>query len=299
MKGIVCTLLAYVLWGLFPFYFHALAGVDAMEILAHRIAWSLLFAAILLVALRRTAWIPKALRDRRTMLVFTASALLVGANWGIYVYSIVSGRTIEASLGYFINPLVSMILGAAFLHERLGRVQAAAVAIAAAGVAWITWSEGVAPVLGLGLALTFGLYGLIRKIAPLGSLEGFSLETMILAPLALLWIWHLDAGGELAFAAADLSTQLLLVAAGPVTAVPLLLFAAGVRLIPYSTTAIIQYVSPSIVFLIGVFAFGEPFGAGKLAGFALIWIAVALFLGETFVVSRRMRAAARERAAKN
>lgn len=298
MKGIVCTLLAYVLWGLFPFYFHALAGVDAMEILAHRIAWSLLFAAILLVALRRTAWIPKALRDRRTMLVFTASALLVGANWGIYVYSIVSGRTIEASLGYFINPLVSMILGAALLHERLGRVQAAAVAIAAAGVAWITWSEGVAPVLGLGLALTFGLYGLIRKIAPQGSLEGFSLETMILAPLALLWIWHLDAGGELAFAAADLSTQLLLVAAGPVTAVPLL-FAAGVRLIPYSTTAIIQYVSPSIVFLIGVFAFGEPFGAGKLAGFALIWIAVALFLGETFVVSRRMRAAARERAVKN
>ena len=233
------------------------------------------------------------------MLVFTASALLVGANWGIYVYSIVSGRTIEASLGYFINPLVSMILGAAFLHEQLGRVQAAAVAIAAAGVAWITWSEGVAPVLGLGLALTFGLYGLIRKIAPLGSLEGFSLETMILAPLALLWIWHLDAGGELAFAAADLSTQLLLVAAGPVTAVPLLLFAAGVRLIPYSTTAIIQYVSPSIVFLIGVFAFGEPFGAGKLAGFALIWIAVALFLGEIFVVSRRMRAAARERAVKN
>ncbi|WP_278999004.1 EamA family transporter, partial [Sutterella wadsworthensis] len=171
-----------------------------------------------------------------------------------------------------------------------------AVVLAGVGVLWITWTTGVAPWLGLMLAVTFGLYGLIRKIAPLGSLEGMVLESLLLTPAAAAWLWFLWSDHELAFISADLTTQILLVAAGPVTAVPLLFFASGVRRIPYSTSAVIQYVSPTMVFLIGVFAFGEPFSKGMLVGFLIIWAAVALFLGEMLLFARRCRNEAREAA---
>ncbi|MDO5532452.1 EamA family transporter, partial [Sutterella sp.] len=208
-------------------------------------------------------------------------------------------RTIEASLGYFINPLVSILLSAVFLKERLRALQKLAVLLAFIGVAWITWVKGVPPVLGLGLALTFGFYGLIRKTAPLGSLEGLTLESLLLTPLALAWLGWLFSQGELAFIQVPVSKELLLMAAGPITAIPLLLFASGVRRIPYSTSAIIQYVSPSMVFLIGVFAFNEPFTLEMLIGFLFIWSAVIIFLFETWNASRRVRNLARERAAKH
>ena len=311
--GILATFAAYFLWGLFPFYFHALQGIGALEILAHRIIWSLVFITIVVVAMRRTAWLKGALMTPKVLGVFCLSALIIGANWGIYVYAIVSGRTIEASLGYFINPLVSIALGSLFLRERLGRPppaarrqiskgagrprpQQAAVVLAGIGVLWITWTTGVAPWLGLMLAVPFGLYGLIRKIAPLGSLEGMVLESLLLTPAAAAWLWFLGSDHELAFISADLTTQILLIAAGPVTAVPLLFFASGVRRIPYSTSAVIQYVSPTMVFLIGVFAFGEPFSKGMLVGFLIIWAAVALFLGEMLLFARRCRNEAREAA---
>lgn len=294
--GILCTFAAYVLWGLFPFYFHALADIGALEILSHRVVWSLLFILLVILFMRRTAWLKTALQTPKIMLIFTASALLVGANWGTYVYAIVTDRTIEASLGYFINPLVSILLSAVFLREKLRWAQKIAVGLAAAGVLWITWVKGVPPFLGLALAFTFGVYGLIRKVAPLGSVEGLTLESLILTPLALGWLCYLGSTGELAFFEVPLSTELLLVAAGPITAIPLLLFASGVRSIPYSTSAIIQYVSPSMVFLIGVFAFSEPFTIEMLIGFLFIWSAVALFLGETVLVQRRLRLAARKRA---
>lgn len=246
--------------------------------------------------MRRTAWLKAALTSPRILLIFTASALLVGANWGTYVYAIVTDRTIEASLGYFINPLVSILLSAVFLREKLRPAQKIAVGLAAVGVLWISWVKGVPPFLGLALAFTFGVYGLIRKIAPLGSIEGLTLESLILTPIALLWLGHLGSTGELAFAEASGTTQLLLIAAGPITAIPLLLFASGVRSIPYSTSAIIQYVSPSMVFLIGVFAFNEPFTLEMLIGFLFIWTAVALFLGETVLMQRRQRLAARKKA---
>lgn len=220
--GILATFAAYFLWGLFPLYFHALQGIGALEILAHRIIWSLVFITIVVVAMRRTAWLKGALMTPKVLGVFCLSALIIGANWGIYVYAIVSGRTIEASLGYFINPLVSIALGSLFLRERLRRPQQAAVVLAGVGVLWITWTTGVAPWLGLMLAVTFGLYGLIRKIAPLGSLEGMVLESLLLTPAAAAWLWFLWSDHELAFISADLTTQILLVAAGPVTAVPLL-----------------------------------------------------------------------------
>ena len=296
--GILATFAAYFLWGLFPFYFHALNGISALEILSHRVVWSLIFITIIILAMKKTVWMKAAFRSPKTLGIFCLSAIVIGVNWGTYVYAIVSGRTIEASLGYFINPLVSIALGSLFLKERLRRLQQLAVGLAAVGVVWITWTTGVAPWLGLALALSFGLYGLIRKLAPLGSLEGMTLESLLLTPAALAWIAYLWSGHELAFTRVDGMTQLLLIAAGPVTAVPLLFFTAGVRRIPYSTAAVIQYVSPTMVFLIGIFAFGEPFSSGMLMGFLFIWAAVALFLGEMFVFTRKTRAAARAAAEK-
>lgn len=272
--GVLFTLAAYLLWGLFPLYFHALQDVSALEILAHRIVWSLVVTAAILMALRRGEWIRGLVKEPRTLAIFTGSALLIGLNWGTYVYSIVSGQTIEASLGYFINPLMSVALGALFLGERLSKAQLGAVALAAAGVLYITISTGTAPFLGLVLAASFALYGLIRKLAPLGSLEGMALENVILAPFALGYMFWLLERGEL-------------------------LFASGVRRIPYSTVGIIQYVSPTIVFLLGRFAFGEPFSVEMMTGFVLIWTAVVVFTVDTVRTTARLRREINRRAAED
>lgn len=287
--GVLFTLAAYLLWGLFPLYFHALQDVSALEILAHRIVWSLVVTAAILMALRRGEWIRGLVKEPRTLAIFTGSALLIGLNWGTYVYSIVSGQTIEASLGYFINPLMSVALGALFLGERLSKAQLGAVALAAAGVLYITISTGTAPFLGLVLAASFALYGLIRKLAPLGSLEGMALENVILAPFALGYMFWLLERGELLFATEGWDVKTLLLLAGPITTIPLLLFASGVRRIPYSTVGIIQYVSPTIVFLLGRFAFGEPFSVEMMTGFVLIWTAVVVFTVDTVRTTARLR----------
>lgn len=296
--GILYTLGAYALWGLFPLYFHALADISATEILAHRIVWSLAFVALILLTIRRWAWVKGAFTSPKVLLIFTCSSFLVAANWGTYVYSIVSGRTLEASLGYFINPLMSIALGSVFLKERLRPVQYAAVALAAAGVLWITWQTGEAPWLGLTLAVTFALYGLVRKVAPLPSLEGLALETIILTPLALSYLVYLASQNNLAFASVTTETQWLLAAAGPITCIPLLLFAAGVRRIPYSVVGIIQYTSPSIVFLIATFWFKEPFSLPLFIGFVIIWCSVALFAGDSIRHLARQKKAANDTAAK-
>lgn len=278
--GVLFTLAAYLLWGLFPLYFHALQDVSALEILAHRIVWSLVVTAAILMALRRGEWIRGLVKEPRTLAIFTGSALLIGLNWGTYVYSIVSGQTIEASLGYFINPLMS-------------------VALAAAGVLYITISTGTAPFLGLVLAASFALYGLIRKLAPLGSLEGMALENVILAPFALGYMFWLLERGELLFATEGWDVKTLLLLAGPITTIPLLLFASGVRRIPYSTVGIIQYVSPTIVFLLGRFAFGEPFSVEMMTGFVLIWTAVVVFTVDTVRTTARLRREINRRAAED
>ncbi len=296
--GILYTLGAYALWGLFPLYFHALADISATEILAHRIVWSLAFVALILLTIRRWAWVKGAFTSPKVLLIFTCSSFLVAANWGTYVYSIVSGRTLEASLGYFINPLMSIALGSVFLKERLRPVQYAAVALAAAGVLWITWQTGEAPWLGLTLAVTFALYGLVRKVAPLPSLEGLALETIILTPLALSYLVYLASQNNLAFAAVTTETQWLLAAAGPITCIPLLLFAAGVRRIPYSVVGIIQYTSPSIVFLIATFWFKEPFSLPLFIGFVIIWCSVALFAGDSIRHLARQKKVVNDTAAK-
>lgn len=288
-RGIAYAAAAYLLWGVFPIYFKALQHVAPLEILGHRIVWSLAVCAALLLALRRLQWLADLRRQPRVLAWFAASSVLVAANWFVYIWAVNAGRVVDASLGYFINPLVNVLIGAAFLHERLRRAQWLAVAIAAAGVAWLTWQAGAVPWIGLVLALTFGLYGLLRKTAALGAIEGLSLETLLLTPVAaayLLWLAH---GGASGFVDGDATTRLLLLAAGPVTAVPLLLFAAGARRIPFSTLGLLQYLGPSLQLLIGVWLYHEPF-AERAPGYVLIWIALAIFSVEGLAQGWRSRA---------
>lgn len=284
--GIVCTVLALCFWGAFPLYFHALQNVGADEILAHRIVWSMLLVLLVVMVRGRLGVLLTAIKSPKTLGIFTLSSILVAANWGIYVYSITSGHTLEASLGYFINPLFSVALGAIFLHEKLRRMQLIAIALACLGVLWVVVQSGIVPWLGLGLALTWCFYGLIRKLAPLGSLEGMTLETAILFIPAIAYLGLLASSGNLAFASGNAHTTLLLLAAGPVTAVPLLLFTAGVRAISYSTVGVLQYLSPSIVFLIGLFVFHEPFSQTMFIGFFMIWCAVAMYLTDLLLAAR-------------
>ena len=279
-SGVVYALLAYVIWGLFPLYFKALESVPALQILAHRMAWSLLVVALLLAGLRRWAWL-RTLRDKPGIVArFAASAVLLSTNWGLYIWAVNSSHVVDASLGYYINPLVNVVLAAVLLHERLRGPQWAAVAIAAVGVVAMTVELGHLPWISLGLALTFGGYGLLRKTAPLGSLEGLALETALLFPVALIYLYWLDTQGQNAFLTADATTRWLLVAAGPVTTVPLLLFAAGARRIPFSLLGVLQYVTPSLQLALGVMLYHEPFGSAKMAGFGLVWLGLIVFLAD-------------------
>lgn len=289
-RGIAYACAAYLLWGVFPIYFKALASVAPLEILGHRIVWSLAVCAILLLALRRLQWLAALRQQPRVLLWFTASALTVGVNWFVYIWAITAGRVVDASLGYFINPLVNVLIGALLLHERLRIGQLLAVSVAGAGVLWLTVQAGSPPWIGLVLALSWGLYGLLRKTAALGALEGLTLETVLLVPIAAAYLAWLAHSGQSNFVTGDSTIRLLLLASGPVTAIPLLLFAAGARRIPFSTLGVLQYLSPSLQLLIGVWLYGEPFSERAL-GYVLIWIALAMFTAESIVQSWRSRPA--------
>lgn len=288
-RGVLYALGAYLLWGLFPVYFKLVAAVPALEILAHRIAWSLLLVLGLLGLRRDWGWIGTLVRQPQQLRWFVASATLVSVNWGLYIWAVNAQRVVDASLGYFINPLVNVAIGALFLHERLRPAQWAAVAIAAAGVAWLTVTAGAPPWIGLVLAFSFAGYGLLRKQAPLGAMEGFALEVTLLFPLALAYLLWLAAHGAEHFTQADGSLQALLALSGPVTAVPLLLFAAGARRIPFSTLGLLQYVAPTLQLLLGVWLFKEPFAGTKVAGYALVWLALAVFTADSLWSAWRRR----------
>jgi chloramphenicol-sensitive protein RarD len=287
--GIISAALAFLCWGLFPLYFHAINEVPPIQILAHRMLWSLLFLVIVLTVRRQWKWL-QLVRKPRVLMSFVASAIFLSANWGIYIWAVNSGHVIEASLGYFINPLVNIMFGAVLLKERMRPGQWGAIGLAAVGVAWLTWQAGTPPWIALLLASTFGIYGLLRKTAALGALEGLSFETMVLFPFALVYVAWLTLHGQNAFinTASD-TTRVLLVAAGPITAIPLLLFASGARQIPLSVLGLLQYLSPTLQFLLGVWIFHEHFDAGRLVGFMLIWGALALFAAEGLL--RRSQAA--------
>jgi chloramphenicol-sensitive protein RarD len=285
--GILSAALAFFCWGLFPLYFHALHDVPPLQILAHRMLWSLLFLMIVLAIRRQWAWLA-IVRQPRVIAGFVASAFLLSLNWLVYIWSVNNGHVIEASLGYFINPLVNIMFGFFLLKERLRRAQWGAIGVAAIGVAWLTWQAGTAPWIALALAASFGGYGLMRKTAALGALEGLSFETMVLFPVAAAYVGWLTWHGKNAFITTPSdTTRLLLISAGPLTAVPLLLFASGARKIPLSVLGLLQYMSPTLQFLLGVWIFHEAFSAERLVGFAVIWGALALYAAEGLVNSRR------------
>ena len=280
-RGVLYALGAYVLWGAFPVYFKAVGAVGSLEVLAHRMLWSLLFVAALLAVVGRWQWLRPFVQTPRRLAFFALSATLVSVNWLIYIWAVNSGHVVDASLGYFINPLVNVLIGSLFLHERLRPPQWVAVALAALGVAWLTWQAGAPPWIGLVLAFSFACYGLMRKRASLGALEGLALETALLTPLALVYLGWLAVQGSSAFvnsaAAGAVPLVLLLMLAGPITAVPLLLFAAGARRIPFTTLGLLQYIAPSLQLLLGVFVYHEPFSTTTLVGYAAIWLALAVF----------------------
>jgi chloramphenicol-sensitive protein RarD len=291
--GILYATSAFLCWGLFPLYFHAIGDVPPMEILAHRMLWSLLFLAIVLTARSQWRWLPDVLKKPRVVWSFIASALLLSANWFVYIWAVKNGHVIDASLGYFINPLVNVLLGQLVLKEHLRRGQWLAVAIAAAGVLWLTVQAGQLPWIALILGCTFGGYGLLRKTAALAALEGLSFETLILFPLALAYVAWLTWHGQNAFlnVPSD-TTRWLLVAAGPITAIPLLLFAAGARRIPMAVLGMLQYLSPTIQMLLGLWVFHEAFSAERMAGFIVIWSALVVYMGEGLWTSCRTVSAA-------
>lgn len=286
-RGVIYGLLAYTLWGLLPIYWKALEAVPAFQILCHRMVWSLGFVIILLSVRKEWQWIRKLRQRPVIILIFTGTALLLSINWGTYIWAVNNGHIIESSLGYFINPIVAVLLGVIVLREPLRFWQRAAVLIASVGVLYLTLSFGRLPWIALVLAFSFAFYGLIRKTAPLESLEGFSLETAILFFPALGYLLHQQSMQVGSFGNTSSVQTLLLVLSGPATALPLILFGSAARRIPYSTIGLLQYVAPTLQFLIGVIIYHEPFSKNRLIGFLFIWTALVIYSVEGFIAAKR------------
>ena len=285
--GLPYALAAYTIWGFVPLFFKLLESVPAVEVLAQRIIWSLPLCFLIMVFRRQITGYLAALRDPRVLRMLLASALLIAVNWLVYIFAIFTGHVLAASLGYYLNPLINVMLGMLFLGERLGRLQLVAVVIAGIGVAILLAGALDTLWISLTLALSFGFYGLIRKIVPVGSLPGLAIETTLLMPLALAVSgWYLWIGDGRGFGS-DGAISLLLMAGGIVTAVPLLLFATAARRMSYAALGFAQYLAPTLQFLLGLFAFHEPLKPVQLACFVLIWISIAVF---SFDMWRKVRA---------
>jgi chloramphenicol-sensitive protein RarD len=289
--GVLAGVVAFTWWGFFPLYFRLVPGIVPIEVLANRIVWSLLLVLVVLGWRRHWRWLADVRRLPRVFFAFVASALLLSVNWITYIWAVSNGHVVDASLGYFMTPLVNVALGYGLLGERPRRAQWTALAIATAGVLWLTVVAGRLPWIGLVLGLSFGSYGLLRKIAALGALEGLTLETLILAPAALVamvWWWG---GSATSFPAPDIGTNLWLIGLGPATTLPLLLFAAAARRMPLTSLGLLQYLSPTVQLLLGVCLFDEPFTAARLVGFAMIWAALLIYSADGWRTSRRFAAA--------
>lgn len=277
-KGLVLAISAYLLWGFLPIYMKALSDVPVLEVLAHRVIWSVPVAGAILIWLGRTSDLRAALRSSRMIGMAALTAALISVNWAIYVWSIQSGQALEAALGYYINPLFSVFLGAVLLKERLSRPQWAAIALAALAVLVLTYEAGRVPFVALGLTVSWGIYAYLKKRLPLGPNQGFMLEVLILSPLAIGWVIWIAARGEMVFLT-DGKVTVLLLLAGVVTAVPLMLYANGAKLLRLSTIGILQYIAPTMIFLTAVFVFGEPFGTARAIAFPMIWAALLIYTG--------------------
>ncbi len=273
-QGLAFAVTAYVLWGFLPLYMKLLSHVSAAEVVAHRVVWSLPIAAAVLIALGRTDDIKTALTTPGMLAMGFVTAALIALNWGIYVYAITSGNALEAALGYYINPLFSILLGTVLLGERPSGLQITAIALAAAAVAILTIDAGTLPWIAIGLFLSWGFYALAKKQLPIGPNQGFLLEVLILTPPALAFMLWLGPTGV--FLDSIYDTWLLL-GCGVVTAIPLLIYANGAKLLRLSTIAILQYIAPTMIFLIGVFIFDEPMGPARMIAFPMIWAALVLY----------------------
>ncbi|MBN1465482.1 EamA family transporter RarD [candidate division KSB1 bacterium] len=286
-KGIVHGFGAYFLWGLLPVYWKLLGHVLPLEVLVHRMLWSLVFVLLVLAARRQWQWI-KIVRQRpRYVLIFIVTALLISLNWLTYIWAVNNDFILEASLGYFINPLINVLLGVLFLKERLRPAQTAAIILAAFGVIYLTLSYGAFPWIALILAFSFGFYGLSRKIASLGAIEGLAVETGVLLLPALAVMLYFEKSGQAAFLHGASSTSVLLIFSGAITAVPLLLFSISARRITLVALGILQYIAPTLQFVIGILLYGEPFSRTRFIGFCIIWSALIIFTIESLMQSRR------------
>lgn len=286
-RGFAFALAAYLLWGFLPFYMKAVAHISPAEVIAHRIIWSLPVAGAVLVAVGRTADVKAALRSPRILAMAALTAALITVNWGLYVWAIGSGRALDTALGYFINPLLSVLMGAVLLGEKLKPAQMVAIGLAACGVLVLTVEAGTLPWVALALSVSWAFYAFFRKTLPIGPNQGFFLEVLILGLPALGYIIYLQATGQSHFFAGNASDTTLLIGAGIVTAGPLIIYANGAKLLKLSTIGIMQYIAPSMIFIIAVFVFGEPFGPEKMIAFPLIWLALVVYTWSMIRSSRR------------
>lgn len=288
-QGLSALLTAFSMWGLMPLYLRPLHAVPAAQITAHRVVWCCMTVLCWLGARASLPSVRAALVEPRTRARLLASACLISINWLLFVWSIGSGRVVESSLGYFINPLVNVLLGVLVLRERLNRAQVIAVGIAAVGVAYLTVLAGRPPWLALVLALSFGGYGLIRKLVAVDAMTGLAAETVLIAPFGVGYLLYCELTGQGAFGHLDPLRDGMLVLGGPLTAVPLWLFAYGARRVRYSTVGLIQYLAPSLQLLFGIFIFREPFTATTAVGYALIWCALALYAADSILRAAEAR----------
>ncbi len=285
-RGLMFALGAYVFWGFLPLYMKMLSHIGAAEVVAHRIIWSVPIAAALLILLRRTGDLGDALRNPRTLAMGCVTAALITVNWGIYVWAIISDRALDAALGYYINPLFSVALGAILLRERVTRAQLVAIGLAACAVAVLTISAGTVPWAALGLTVSWGFYALAKRQLPIGPNQGFLLEVLILLLPALAYVTWLGLTGQGQFLAGDARSTWLLIGCGAVTAIPLISYANGAKGLRLTTIAILQYIAPTMIFVVAVVVFREPFGQARMIAFPMIWAALVIYSVSMF---RQMR----------
>ncbi len=277
---------AYVSWGVLPIYWKWLHHVPALQLISHRILWSFFALAVVILLTQRWKEFRQAVFAPGVLRLYTAAALLIGINWLTYVWAVNAGHIVETSLGYFINPLLSVLIGVIFLHEHLRPRQWVPLGLAVAGVLFLTFAYGSLPWIALTLAFSFGLYGLVKKIAPLGSLYGLTLETGILLIPAFCYLLYSDKIGSGAFLHTGTSSDFLMIGAGLVTTIPLLMFASATQRISLSLVGILQYISPTLQFLIGVIIYKEPFTHIQFIGYSIIWVALILFAAEGYLTYR-------------
>ena len=295
-KGIWLAAAAYGVWGFFPVYWKLLKHVPALQLLGHRIGWSFILLVMVLFVSHRWEDFRQAIASRRIQRTYLAAAILIGINWLTYVWAVNAGFIVETSLGYFINPLVSVLLGVIILKEKIRTWQWMAIGLVAVGVLYLTFSYGSLPWIALTLAFTFAFYGFVKKTAPLNSIQGLTLETGILFLPSIGWLIFSEVRGDGAFLHSGWVADFMMIGAGLVTTIPLLMFASAAKLIPLSMVGILQYIAPTIQFLIGVLVYHEPFTSSRVIGFSIVWIALLIFGIEGWVVRRSNKRAALSRA---